>query len=190
MTSAPDGDEVEPGPWADRVERGLGWSLCLALIPVAVLFLAGLGAFVYGTVVFVDSIRTIVHDTFPVGHQIGLFLLVIDLFLIGATLLISAVGFYELFIREISVERSRRIPTWLQMHDLNDLKARVVAMVILVVSVSFVEVVVDAPNGRKVLDLGTGIALVIVALTIFLRFGNHGGEGGSEGSGGSGRAGV
>jgi uncharacterized membrane protein YqhA len=193
MTSAPDGDEVESGRWADRVERGLAWSLCLALIPVAVLFLAGFGAFVYGSVVFVDAIRQIVHRAFPVGHQIGLFLLVVDLFLIGATLLISAAGFYELFIREICAGRSRRTPTWLRMRDLNDLKARVIAMVILVLSVSFVEVVVDAQSGwqgRQVLDLGTGIALVIVALTIFLRFGNHGGEGVGDPPGGSGRTGV
>lgn len=195
MTDAADGEEVDPGPWADRIERGLAGSVYLAFIPVVVLLLAALGAFVYGSVVFVDSIREIVHDTFPVGHQIGLFLLDVDLFLIGATLLISAVGFYELFIRQI--ERAHRIPAWLQMRDLNDLKARVVAMVILVASVSFVEVVVDAPSGRQVLDLGTGIALVIVALTIFLRFGNHGGGGdgasdGPEGSGqeGSGREGV
>jgi uncharacterized membrane protein YqhA len=181
---AADDQQVDPVPWADRIERGLVRSLGLALIPVVVLLLAALGAFVYGSVVFVDSIRKIVHHAFPVGHQIGLFLLDVDLFLIGATLLISAVGFYELFIRQISQERAHRIPTWLQMRDLNDLKARVVAMVILVVSVSFVEVVVDGPKGRQVLDLGAGIALVIVALTIFLRFGNHGGAGlggGAEG---------
>jgi uncharacterized membrane protein YqhA len=179
-----------PEPWEDRLERGLAWSLRLALIPVILLLLAGLGAFVYGAVVFVDSIRQIVQHAFPVGHQIGLFLLDVDLFLIGATLLISAVGLYELFIREISVEGATRIPDWLQMRDLNDLKARVIAMVILVVAVIFGEVVVDAPSGRQVLDLGTGIAVVIVALTVFLRFGNHGGDGTGTGSGGAGRAGV
>ena len=187
---ATEGREGAPVPWADRIERGLAGSLRLALVPVAVLLLAGLGAFVYGSVVFVDSIRHIVHDTFPVGHQIGLFLVVVDLFLIGATLLISAVGFYELFIREIHDERARDIPAWLQMRDLNDLKARVIAMIILVVSVTFAEVVVDSPSGRHVLDFGAGIALVVVSLTIFLRLGNHRGDGTPDGPGGSGRAGV
>ena len=49
-------------------------------------------------------------------------------------------------------------------------------MIVLVLGVSFVEVVVDGPSGRHALDLGTGIAVVIVALTIFLRLGGHGGE--------------
>jgi uncharacterized membrane protein YqhA len=169
----PHHDERRPNPGLERV---LVESLRLAYIPVAVLLLAALGAFVYGTAVFVDSVRRVVDHPFPVGHQIGLFLLDVDLFLIGATLLISAVGFYELFVREITAETSPRVPAWLQMSDLNDLKGRVIAMVVLVASVSFVEVLVDAPRGRQALQLGLGIASVIIALTIFLRLSGHGSE--------------
>jgi uncharacterized membrane protein YqhA len=86
------------------------------------------------------------------------------------------VGFYELFVREIRVDASPRMPPWLQMTDLNDLKGRVIAMVVLVASVSFVEVVVDTPSGRQALQLGLGIASVIIALTIFLRLSGHRGE--------------
>jgi uncharacterized membrane protein YqhA len=173
-SGADENREPDPVAWQGKVERLLVSSLVLAYVPVAILLLAGLGAFVYGIAVFVHAVGRIVDHPFPVGHHIGLFLLDIDLFLIGATLLISAVGFYELFIREIRVDGANRIPTWLEMNDLNDLKARVIAMIILVVAVSFVEVVVDVPSGRQVLDLGGAIAAVIVALTIFLRFGSHG----------------
>jgi uncharacterized protein (TIGR00645 family) len=173
--------EGEPVTREEDVERFLAWSLRLAYIPVAVLLLAALGAFVYGTALFVHSLIHVAGHPFPIGHQIGLFLEDIDLFLIGATLLISAVGFYELFIREIHVDGSTRIPTWLEMHDLNDLKARVIAMIVLVVSVSFLEVVVDSPSGQQVLDLGGGIAAVVVALTVFLWLGGYGSR--STGSG-------
>jgi uncharacterized membrane protein YqhA len=193
MPSEPDGEEskreaepVAPEPATrhgasrdDDVERLLAWSLRLAYIPVAVLLLAGLGAFVYGTALFISSVGHVADHPFPIRHQIGLFLEDIDLFLIGATLLISAVGFYELFIREIHRDGSTRIPTWLEMRDLNDLKARVIAMIVLVVSITFVEVVVDSPSGQHALDLGGGIAAVIVALTIFLRLGGHPSKNGS-----------
>jgi uncharacterized membrane protein YqhA len=159
-----------------RIETALAGSFRLALIPVVVLVLAALGAFVYGTALFIHSVRGIVDHPFPVGHQIGLFLLDIDLFFIGGTLLIAAVGFYELFIREIKFTQSTKLPSWLEMRDLNDLKGRVIAMIVLVVSVSFAEVVVDAPSGKTALELGAGIALVIVALTIFLRLTIHGGD--------------
>ena len=159
------------------IERLLAWSLLLVLIPVVFLVAAGLGAFVYAAVVFVHTLQAIVRHPFPVGHHLGLFLLDIDLFLIGATLLISAVGFYELFVRRIDADESSPLPTWLRMGDLNDLKRRILAMIVLVLAVSFVEVVVDAPSGRDVVELGAGIAAVILAVTVFLRFEGHGSEG-------------
>ena len=182
MPNEPEGEgegakqETAPVTREESVERVLGWSLRLAYVPVVVLLLAGLGAFVYGTALFVHSVIHVADHPFPVDKQIGLFLQDVDLFLIGATLLIAAVGFYELFIREICLDGPTRIPTWLEMRDLNDLKARVIAMIVLVVSVSFVEVVVDTPSGRQVLDLGAGIAAVVVALTVFLRLGGRGSE--------------
>jgi len=158
------------------VERLLAWSLLLTLIPVVFLVAAGAGAFVYAAVVFVHTLGSIVRHPFPVGHHVGLFLLDIDLFLIGATLLISAVGFYELFVREIDSDESSPLPRWLRMEDLNDLKRRIIAMIVLVLAVTFVEAVVDDSSAHQVLDLGAGIAAVIVALTAFLRLG-HGQNG-------------
>jgi uncharacterized membrane protein YqhA len=180
MLNEPGGEEVSRDsrtnvmPGNVGLERVLAGSLRLAYIPVAVLLLAALGAFVYGTAVFIHSIDHIANHPFPVRHQIGLFILDIDLFLIGATLLISSVGFYELFVREIQFERATRVPAWLEMRDLNDLKGRVIAMIVMVISVAFAEVVVDSPSGLHALELGGGIALVIAALTVFLRFSGHG----------------
>ena len=114
---ASDGERVKRrgggarGPRDDRpvdleLERVLAGSLRLAYIPIVVLLLAALGAFVYGTYVFIHSVQQIADHPIPVGHQIGKFLLDVDLFLIGATLLISVVGFYELFVREIQFGRA------------------------------------------------------------------------------------
>ena len=162
-----------PGPLEAGTERALAISLRLTIIPVAVLVLAGFGAFAYGIALFVHSVQSIVDHPFPVRHQVGLFLVDIDLFLIGVTLLISAVGLYELFISEIRVGAALSLPAWLDMRDLNDLKGRVVAMIVMVLTVSFVEVAVDSPSGLQLLELGGGVAVVIVALTVFLRLTGH-----------------
>jgi uncharacterized membrane protein YqhA len=66
---------------------------------------------------------------------------------------------------------SLRLPAWLKMHDLNDLKARVVSMIILVAAVAFVDVAVQSESSPNTLYLGAAVALVIAALTAFLRFG-------------------
>ena len=73
-----------------------------------------------------------------------MFLTEIDLFLIGATLIIAAIGLYELFIARIDPANLHRpLPAWLEMNDLNDLKARVIAMIILVCAVTFTDVLLE-----------------------------------------------
>lgn len=166
----------EPSALEQRFEWLLASSRVLVVIPVVTLLLASLGGFVYGVVVFVHSFGDVVRHPVPVGNKIGLFLLVVDLFLVSATLLIAAIGLYELFISRVHVGGERRIPKWLEMQDLNDLKARVIAMIVLVASVSFAQAVVDFDNSREILEVGGGIALVVGALTVFLRFGSHGGS--------------
>lgn len=151
-------------------EFGLVVSRGLVLIPVLVLVVAAAGAFVYGTAVFVDAVVTTVHHPFPVGHKVASLMLVIDFFLVGATMLIAAIGFYELFISKVDPGKAGLgLPTWLEMRDLDDLKARVLSMIILVAAVSFVDVLVDFRGGNDVFYLGAGVALVVGSLTAFLR---------------------
>ena len=159
----------------ERLESLFEWGLVisrgLVFIPVLVLVVAAAAAFVYGTAVFVDALVTTLHHPFPVGHKIASLMLVIDFFLVGATMLIAAIGFYELFISKVDPAKAGLgLPAWLEMRDLDDLKARVVSMIILVASVSFVDVLVNFRGGSDVFYLGAGVALVIIALSVFLRF--------------------
>jgi uncharacterized membrane protein YqhA len=158
----------------DGFERFLTWSRILVLIPVVILVAAAAGAFVYAAVVFFASIPAIIEHPLPVGHKLSVFVVEIDLFLIGATLIIAAFGFYELFISKIGSGpgRGRRLPAWLEMRDLNDLKARVASMLILVAAVTFVDLVLAENLGPDVLYLGVAVALVIGALIAFVRFGS------------------
>lgn len=173
MEVVPERPEARPPSRPDltqRIEQSLIASRWLVLIAVVVLVIAALGAFAYGTDVFFGNLGDVVRHPLPVGNRIGLFLLIVDFFLIGATLLIGAIGFYELFLGRLD-RNARPIPDWLEMHDLNDLKARVIAMVVLVSAVSFAEFLVDAHGGLDTLELGGGVAAVIAALTLFLRYG-------------------
>jgi uncharacterized membrane protein YqhA len=155
--------------------RGLLHSRWLIVVPVVVLLLSAVGAFVYGAGLFVHDVTEIAAHPLHVAGNIGRFLVVVDLMLIGATLLIAAVGFFELFIGRVEHGASR-LPGWLVMSDLNELKARVIAMAILVMTVTFVEEVVDQVSGPRALEFGGGVAVVILALTAFLRYGASGGE--------------
>lgn len=158
------------GRWLETwFEWGLQRSRLIIMVPVVVLLLASAAAFIYDAGLFIWSMVQVVEHPFPASHRIGLFLLVIDLFLVGATMFIAAIGFYELFVSR--VDAGGTMPKWLVMHDLNDLKARVVSMLVLVTAASFVDQVVEFGGGSGILFLGGAVALVIFALTAFLRFG-------------------
>jgi len=136
-----------------------------------------MASFAYGTDVFVRSVASVVDDPELTSHNLGFLLLLTDLFLIGATLMIAAFGFYDLFIGRVgSSGPGVRLPGWLRMYDLNDLKARVISMVILVAAVTFVDDVVESKGGLDALYTGVGVGVVIAALTAFLRFGRTNGS--------------
>lgn len=152
-------------------ERGLSLALLTVVLPVVVLVLSGIGAYVYGIVYAVHSVVHIADNPF-VPRNLQLFLIEIDLFLIGATLIIAAIGLYELFVARVDPANTRRpLPAWLEMNDLNDLKARVINMIILVTAVSFADVLLEFGNALELLYLAAGVAVFIVALTFYLRFG-------------------
>ena len=155
-----------------QFERVLSLSRIVVIVPVIVLVLSAFSSFAYGTDIFVRSVARVVEDPELTSHNIGFLLLLTDLFLVGATLMIAGFGFYDLFIARSGPDgTSLRLPGWLRMHDLNDLKARVISMVILVAAVTFADVAVESEGGLNTLYLGAAVALVIIALTAFLRFG-------------------
>ena len=162
---------------AARLEDGFEGFLALArllvLVPVIILVLAAAGIFAYAAVVFFASMPGLFEHPVPVGHKLSVFVVEIDLFLIGATLIIAAFGFYELFISKIGDGSARRqLPAWLEMRDLNDLKARVASMLVLVAAVTFVDQVLAHNPDVAILYLGVAVALVIAALIAFLRLGS------------------
>jgi uncharacterized membrane protein YqhA len=167
--------EPSPSLLDQGFSRGISIARVVMALPVLVLALSALSAFAYGTDVFVNAFREVVRHPLPVGDKVSYFLVIIDLFLIGATLLIAAIGLYELFVSQgMTRAGGSPLPEWLQMRDLNDLKARVVAMSVLLSATTFIEVLVDeAATGYYVLQVGGAVALVIAALTIFLRYGER-----------------
>ena len=59
------------------------------------------------------------------------------------------------------------------MEDLDDLKARVISMIILVTAVTFTDILLEFQQDElDVLYLGAGVAIFIGALTVYLRFGS------------------
>ena len=87
----------------------------------------------------------------------------VDLFLLGTVFFIISVGLYELFI-----DPNVGLPSWLEIRTLDDLKNKLIGVVIVVLGVLFLGQVVSWDGERDLLGYGAAIALVIAALTYFL----------------------
>jgi uncharacterized membrane protein YqhA len=95
------------------------------------------------------------------------FVEMIDLFLLGAVLYIVALGLYQLFIDD-----TLELPRWLEVHDLDDLKAKVIGVIIVLLGVIFLGNVINWDGQRDILALGISVSLVMAALT-FMYFLGH-----------------
>ena len=92
------------------------------------------------------------------------FLSIIDIFLLSTVFYIVSLGLYELFI-----DTSLPLPRWLEVESLDELKVRIIGVVIVLFGVNFLTAFVPSSGDPGILRLGIAAAIVIVALTIAAR---------------------
>jgi uncharacterized membrane protein YqhA len=149
------------------IRRLLNGSRFLVLAAVLGALAAALALFVYGiaetVVVVADAIAKAEVSSKGAKTLALAFIEIVDLFLLGTVLLMIALGLYELFISS-----DLDLPEWLQIRTFDDLKLKLVGVVIVVLAVLFLGQIVAWDGERDLLGFGAAIALVIAALTYFL----------------------
>ena len=112
------------------------------------------------------AIVVVIIDT--VANQLALkdsivdILTAVDAILLGTVLLVIGYGLYELF-----VDTRIEVPSWLEIKDLDDLKSKLIGVVVAIIAVVFVGDLVDADGGDGILGYGIGAGAVIAGLAIF-----------------------
>lgn len=86
----------------------------------------------------------------------------VDAILLGTVLLVIGYGLYELFVDDLI-----EVPSWLQVKDLDDLKSKLIGVVVAIISVVFVGVFVDANRADEVLAYGLGAGALVAGLALF-----------------------
>ncbi|HXH71914.1 MAG TPA: YqhA family protein [Mariprofundaceae bacterium] len=115
---------------------------------------------------FIDM--SFLGGTYPDFHveAVGQIISAVDDFLLGTVLLIFALGMYELFISKIDIaEQDANASNILLIHSLDDLKDRLVKVVLMILVVAFFKNVlhVTFDNPLNILYMGGGILLVSLA---------------------------
>ena len=132
--------------------------VCALIASVSLLVLAGVE-----TVQLIIKAFSIDFEGSSVKLLSVSFIEVIDILLLSTVFYITSLGLYELFIDE-----KLPTPSWLHITQLDDLKTKLIGVVVVILAVAFLGQVVNWDGQRNLLFLGAAIALVIGAITFFL----------------------
>lgn len=165
-------DERSRADHRQRVERGRADLLRQVLassrffIGFAILgsFLSAVTLIVYGFLTVGKIIIDLFGDEISYTHAKTLsveFIELTDVFLLGTVLYIVALGLYELF-----VDSELPVPDWLRVSDLDDLKEKLVGVIIVLLGVTFLGEATGGTSGQTLFYEGIGIAVVIFALNL------------------------
>ena len=156
-------------------EKGL-WStryivvLSVFFSVVAAISLFVLGSYeIYHAIVHLNPLTNEYKEVegvlIPISHHSDMLLeliTAIDLYLIGVVLLIFGFGIYELFISKIDVARADQGVTILEIKNLDQLKNKIIKVIIMVLIVSFFESILKYSS-----TFDEPIELMYFALSIF-----------------------
>lgn len=135
----------------------------LTLIAVLGIIIISIAMFCFSFYKIFDLGRMFFLGDLDTGKVIVKSLKAIDSVLLGVIFFIIALGLYELFIEPIE-----GLPEWFSMKDLDQLKAKMIKVIIVVVAVSFTGRIVTWDGNTNLLGYGIGIGAVIFALSYFL----------------------
>jgi uncharacterized membrane protein YqhA len=106
-------------------------------------------------------IQSVTSDIYLKDTIVGV-LTAVDAILLGTVLLVIGYGLYELF-----VDTDIPVPAWLQVRDLDDLKSKLIGVVVAIIAVVFVGVFVDSNRADEVLAYGLGAGALVAGLAVF-----------------------
>jgi len=147
------------------VHRLIASSRYLVLLAIFGSFLLATTLFIYGTVASAEVVLKVMDGQYYDAKKLLLRCIdLIDLFLLATVFYLIALGFYELFIDD-----SIPLPKWLEIHTFDDLKVKLLGVVITVLGVTLLGQVATWNGQTQLLQSGGSIALVIAALSYYLK---------------------
>lgn len=115
-----------------------------------------------GSLEILKVVYSAVSSEYGLKETIVEVLTAVDAILLGTVLLVIGYGLYELFI-DAEIE----VPLWLRVRDLDDLKSKLIGVVVAILAVVFVGVFVDSNRSEDVISYGVGAGALVAGLAIF-----------------------
>lgn len=154
---------------ARRRQRDMGHKLAgytryMASVPILGLFIAALALTISTFVSTIGVTVEVVRGEMSMQDMLVEYIEFADFFLLSIVLYIMSTGLYSLFI-DSDVE----MPDWLEIHTLDDLKEKLVSVIVVVMGVYFLGRLIHGASAQDLLCMGVGIGAVVLSLAYFVR---------------------
>jgi uncharacterized membrane protein YqhA len=144
------------------MKRILGLARFAVVIPAIASIIGALLLMAQGSLSMITVVIEAISNDSSLKESIVDVLTAIDAILLGTVLLVIGYGLYELFI-----DANLDVPLWLRVNNLDDLKSKLIGVVVAIIAVVFVGVFVDSNRSEDVISYGVGAGALVVGLAIF-----------------------
>jgi uncharacterized membrane protein YqhA len=140
----------------------LGLTRYAVFVPAIASIIGALLLMAQGSIsILMIVVDAVLYDAY-LKETIVAVLTAVDAILLGTVLLVIGYGLYELF-----VDTKLEVPEWLEVRDLDDLKSKLIGVVVAIIAVVFVGVFVDVNRAADVVAYGVGAGALVAGLALF-----------------------
>ena len=150
------------------VTRILLGSRYFILIAVFGSLLASIAAIVYSSLIafraFLGAFQAVLDQTVSDegAHHLAVGVInSVDIMLLGTVLYLIAFGLYDLFL-----DPSIELPSWMKVHDIDQLKGRLLSVVVVMIAVNFLAHLVEPSSANDLLAVGLAVGAVFLGLGV------------------------
>ena len=144
------------------MKRIMGMTRYVVFVPAIASIIGALLLMAQGSLAMVMAVIDTISNGYGLKETIVEVLTAVDAILLGTVLLVIGYGLYELFI-----DADLEVPQWLRVYDLDDLKSKLIGVVVAIIAVVFAGVFVDSNRASDVISYGVGAGALVVGLAIF-----------------------
>ena len=157
-------------------ERGLWNTRFIVVIAVIFSALSSITLFLVGSFKIVKSLtHPFLKDSgsatainLDVNEMLKLIIGAIDFYLIGVVLLMFSFGIYELFVSKIDIARKNLDVTILEVENIDQLKNKIIKVIIMVLIVSFFERILTMPYSTPQDMMYFAFSILALSLGVYM----------------------
>ena len=148
----------------DASHRLVGYTRFMAAVPSFGLFIAAIAMTIATLLSTIGVTIEVIKGELTMQDMLVEYIEYADFFLLSIVLYIMSIGLYSLFIDD-EIE----MPSWLEIHTLDDLKEKLVSVIGVVMGVFFLGRLIHGADSLDLLCMGGGIGAVVLSMAYFVR---------------------